>query len=292
MTALLSFAAERARAEDPALDFCLWPYDAPAPVHAGSLAGVNLLYAASAEAGCADAYRAAAAGLRKALGAFRTVWGVKWNGASLSTEFYFYDYSRLERTASFARIARAFAPVADVTAPVDDNVPYFMASLELPMTRAAWPARVTEADIYIGNPGSQVSSGICYQVGPAGAELKNFYFFFDARAEWDAITAKAACSAQVPLPEFLLDEVLPPYLRDCRVVVIANKRRHDAAYFSGIGIAQLIAFLKQFNYPRALIDYAEREQKNLAHLSFDVGFDYRLEGDRLVTAKSSFYNVL
>jgi hypothetical protein len=292
VTALLSFAAERARAGDPALDFCLWPYDAPAPVHGTSLAGVNLLYVASEDAGCGDAYRAVAAGLRRSLGAFRTVWGVKWDGAALSTEFYFYDYSRLERAASFARIARAFAPVAEVAAPVDDTVPYFMASLELPMTRAGWPARVAEADIYIGNPGSQVSSGICYQVGPSGTQLKNFYFFFDAHAEWDAITAKAACSAQVPMPSFPLDAVLPDYLRDCRVIVVANKRRNDAVYFSGIGIGQLIAFLKQFNYPRALIEYAEREQKNFAHLTFDIGFDYRLEKGRLLAAKSSFYNVL
>jgi hypothetical protein len=292
VTTLLSFAPERARADDPALDFCLWPYDPPSPVHDASLAGANLLYAAGAGAGCADVYRNLAASLRKTLGPFRSVWGVKWDGAALSGEFYFYDYNRLERAAPFARIASAFAPVAEVSAPIDDTVPYFMASLELPMAPCAWPARIGQADIYIGNPGSQVSSGICYQVGASGAELKNFYFFFDARAEWDAIQAKAACSAQVTLPDFPLDAVLPPYLRDCRVIVIANKRRHDAVYFSGIGIAQLIGFLRQFNYPRALIEYAQREEKNLAHLSFDVGFDYRLEQGRLVTAKSSFYNVL
>jgi hypothetical protein len=292
MNAVLPFAAERTRAGDPALDFCLWPYDPPTPPHAASLAGVNLLYAASAGAGCLDAYRSVAGSLRKALGPFRTVWGVKWNGAALSTEFYFYDYTRLERAVPFDRLARAFAPAADVAVPVDDGVPYFMASLELPMVPDAWPARVTQADIYVGNPGSQVSSGICYQVSAAGAELKNFYFFFDARNEWDSILAKAACSAQIPLPQFAADDLLPLYLRDCRVIVVANKRRHDAVYFSGIGIVQLIRFLKSFNYPRDLIAYAEREEKNFAHLSFDVGFDYRLERGRLVTAKSSFYNVL
>jgi hypothetical protein len=292
MNAVLPFTAERTCAEDPALDFCLWSYDPPLPPHAASLAGVNLLYAASAGARCLDAYRSVAGNLRKALGPFRTVWGVKLNGAALSTEFYFYDYERLERATPFERVARAFTPLADVVVPVDDAVPYFMASLELPMAPRAWPARVTEADIYVGNPGSQVSSGICYQVSAAGAELKNFYFFFDAKKEWDSIVAKAACSAQIPLPEFALDELLPSYLRDCRVIVVANKRRHDAVYFSGIGIAQLIRFLKSFNYPRDLVDYAEREERNFAHLSFDVGFDYRLEQGHLVTAKSSFYNVL
>jgi hypothetical protein len=290
MTAILPFRAYPAQAGDPALDFCLWPYDPPASVHGASLAGINLLYAAAAGAGCLDRYRALADNLRRALGPFRSVWGAKWNGTSLSAEFYFYDYKRLERSVPFHRIARAFAPV-EVTAPVNDGITYFMASLELPMTAGAWPPRIAEADIYVGNPGSQVSSGICYQIGAAGAELKNFYFFFDAKDEWDSILAKAACSAQLPLTDFVLDEVLPPYLRECRVIVIANKRRHDAIYFSGIGIAQLIRFLENFRYPAPLIDYAKRESANFAHLSFDVGFDYRFEQGRLVTSKSSFYNV-
>jgi hypothetical protein len=292
VSAVLSFAPERTVAGHPALDFCLWPYDPPAAPHAASLGGVNLLYAASAARDCLESYQIVTTGLRQALGPFRTVWGVKWNGAALSTEFYFYDYNRLERAAPFVRIAEAFAPLAEVNAPVNDGVPYFMVSLELPMAPRAFPARVGDADIYVGNPGSQVSSGICYQVSAAGTELKNFYFFFDARTEWDSIAAKAACSAHIPLADFPLDTVLPPELRDCRVIVIANKRRHDAAYFSGIGIRQLIWFLKRFQYPRDLIAYAEREEKNFAHLSFDVGFDYRLEEGRLVTSKSSFYNVL
>lgn len=292
MSALLSFAAEQARATDPALDFCLWPYDPPSPPRADSLRGVNLLFAAAADAGCLDAYQGVAANLRQSLGPFRTVWGLKCNGATLSTELYFYDYERLERATPFARIARAFAPYCAVTAPVDDAVPYFMASVEMPMARDGWPVRTDRADIYIGNPGSRVSSGICYQVDETGAELKNFYFFFDARAEWGDILAKAACSAQVPLAGFPLDAVLPEWLRDCRVIVAANKRRHDAVYFSGIGIAQLIRFLKHFGYPPALIAYAEREAENFAHLTFDAGFDYRMEGGRLVTLKSGFYNVL
>jgi hypothetical protein len=292
MSAVLPFAAERARAADPALDFCLWPYDPPSPVHGESLAGVNLLYAAGEDAGCCRSYRTVADSLRGALGPFRSVWGVKWDGAALSTEFYFYDYNRLERAAPFGKIARVFAPVAAVEAPVKDDVPYFMVSVELPPASRNGPARIAEADIYIGNPGSQVSSGISYRVSEAGAELKNFYFFFEAKTEWESVVAKAACSAQVPLPGFPLDAVLPSYLRDCRVIVIANKRRHDAVYFSGIDIAQLIGFLKAFGYPPALVAYAAREQRNFAHLSFDVGFDYRLEAGRLVIAKSSFYNVL
>ena len=292
MSAAFAFAAEAARPSDPALDFCLWPYDPPAAPHAGSLAGVNLLYVAAADAGCLPAYSGMVANLRATLGDFRTVWGLKWNGEASSCEFYFYDYERLERATPFSRIAAAFAPHCAVAVPVDDAIPYFMVSLEAPMAAHGFPARVESADIYIGNPGSRVSSGICYLVDAAGTELKNFYFFFDARSEWDDIVAKAGCSALTPLASFPLDDVLPPWLRDCRVIVVANKRRHDAVYFSGIGIAQLIRFLRHFGYPPGLIAYAERQAPNLAHLCFDVGFDYRMEGGRLVTLKSGFYNVL
>jgi hypothetical protein len=289
----LAIAPELATADDPPVDFCLWAYDPPAPMRRGDLRGVNLLYAAAELRGCQDAYRRAASALRAELGAFRTVWGVKKNGATLSSEFYFYDYERLERAASFARIAAAFAPVAEVAVEVDQAIPYFMTSIELPMAPGALPARIEAADIYIGNPGSGVSSGICYEVGQGGrTELKNFYFFFDAQADWDSVVAKAGCSAHVPFGALEPDELFPDWLRAARVAVIANKRYHDSVYFSGVGIDALIRFLRRFEYPQALADYAEANRAAFGHLQFDVGFDYRVEGGRLITAKSSFYNVL
>lgn len=290
--AVMGFAPEGADGADPPVDFCLWDYPPPAPPHRASLRGVNLLYAAAEHAGCLGPYRQAAASLRAALGPFRTVWGVKKDGGTLSAEFYFYDYDRLERAAPFSRIAAAFAPVARVNAPVDDAVPYFMTSIELPLRAGAFPADAPAADVYIGNPGSGVSSGICYEVGPAGAQLKNFYFFFDAQSDWESVVAKAACSAHLPLPQFSPEALFPPWLREARVAVIANKRYYDSVYFSGIGIDALIRFLRHFDYPAALVDYAQSQSRNFDHLQFDVGFDYRMEAGRLVTAKSSFYNVL
>src|SRR6185503_9693661 len=83
----LAIAAELATADDPPVDFCLWAYDPPTPMRRGDLRGV------------------------------------KKNGAQLSSEFYFYDYERLERAASFAAIAEAFAPVAEVAVEVDQAIP-------------------------------------------------------------------------------------------------------------------------------------------------------------------------
>jgi hypothetical protein len=286
------FEPERARPGDPPVDFCLWAYDPPAPVHPGSLAGINLLYAAAEQGGGLAAYRALAASLRRAVGPFRTVWGVKQDGERLSAEFYFYDYARLERATPFARIAAAFAPVAEVTVAVDEAIPYFMASIELPLPIGPGAARIAAADVYIGNPGGGMTSGICYEASEAGLEMKNFYFFFDAQADWEAVVAKAGCSAHVPFGSIRPDALFPEWAREARVAVVANKRRHDALYLSGIGVDALLAFLRRFRYPAALIDYAAQRRDAFAHLQFDVGFDYRVEDGRLVTGKSSFYNVL
>ena len=39
-------------------------------------------------------------------------------------------------------------------------------------------------------------------------------------------------------------------------------------------------------------EVAEANAPRFGHLQFDVGYDYRVEAGRLITAKSSFYNVL
>jgi len=287
-----NFVPELATPGDAPVDFCLWDYPMPAAVRQGSLRGANLLYFAADRAGSLAAYRGLAASLRATVGPFRTVWGVKKNGATLSTEFYFYDYARLERAVSFARIAEGFAPVATVAVAVDEATPYFMTSIELPLALPSAPLTIAGADLYMGNPGGGMTSGICYEASAQGLEMKNFYFFFDGQADRESAIAKAGCSAFLPFGTISPDDLFPSWSRDARVLVVANKRRHDALYVSGIGIDALLLFLRDFDYPADLVAFAEDRRDAFAHLLFDVGFDYRIERGRLVTAKSSFYNVL
>ena len=290
--ATASSCSELGGAEDPSLDFCLWPYEPRALKSAQALRGVSILRRAAEIAACGDSYGALIASVQRAIGPFRTVWGVKWNGAALSSELYFYDYARLEREVPFASLRQAMKQHIAVSDCVDDSIPYFMVSVEAPMNPGAFPHRANSVDLYIGNPGSAVSSGICYELRPGAKELKNFYFFFDRASAWEDIQAKLACSAQVPPVRMSFDDLLLPWLTDCRVVVVANKRNADALYFSGIDVDQLILFLRHFRYPPALIGYVETERNNFRHLQFDAGFDFRLDAEgRLRVQKSGFYNV-
>lgn len=287
-----SLCSELAGADDPSLDFCLWPYESQQPRPSHALRGVSILRRAAEITNCGDSYSALIASVQRAIGAFQTVWGVKWNGADLSSELYFYDYARLERKVPFSALRQAMKSQVAVADCVDDAIPYFMLSVEAPMRPDAFPYRANSVDLYIGNPGSSVSSGICYELRPGAKELKNFYFFFNRASEWEDIKAKLACSAQIPPVQMSFDDLLLPWLTDCRVIVVANKRNADALYLSGIDVDQLVLFLRHFRYPPALIGYVDAERSNFRHLQFDVGFDFRLDAEgRLRIQKSGFYNV-
>ncbi|MBW1888561.1 MAG: hypothetical protein JRI52_09470, partial [Deltaproteobacteria bacterium] len=72
-------------------------------------------------------------------------------------------------------------------------------------------------------------------------------------------------------------------------IVVANKQRNDAVYFSGINVDQLIFFLKRMNYPGEFTSFVEENRDKLDHLQYDVGFDYRMEGRDLRILKSAYY---
>jgi len=76
----------------------------------------------------------------------------------------------------------------NVDLPTADDHPYFMFSVEVSAQHIDAEAPVDQIDLYIGNPGSAVSSGICYGLTHSGMELRNFYFFFNARQHADYAT--------------------------------------------------------------------------------------------------------
>lgn len=292
MMQVASFPMEFARLHDCSRDFCLWDYRPPSRPAPDGIRGVSLLYAAASTCSDAEALAQLVANLRALLGDFATVWGLKWLDGSLSAEFYFYDYRRTERQVSLERIAQAFAPLADVEVWVDEAIPYFMASVEVPLSAGGARHTVEVADIYIGNPDETgISSGLCYEAGPGGIRLKNLYYFFDAQSSWDAVLAKAACSAHIPMGSVDCSAIFPDWLREAQVAVVANKPLNDGAYFSRIGVDALIRFLREFSYPAELVDFAITNRDQLSHLLFDVGYDYRVADGRVVFGKSSIYNV-
>jgi hypothetical protein len=284
---------EPAEAADPPLDYCLWPYDRPAAAAPDALRTSALLYHSFAVAGLSDRMLALCDALQETVGPFGTVWGVKHAGAELSWEFYFYDYNRMERHFGTRDFIEATRGILEVTAPPADGMPYFMFSVEVDARHLSGELPVEQVDVYIGNPGSAVSSGICYGVSPRGVEMRNFYFFFDAPAHFHDIREKIVSNAFVPLRRLRIEDVLWLEMENAQRVVVANKRYNDGLYFSRIPVNELLFFMKRLAFPAPLIDFAQAHRGSLEHHLFDVGYDYLpSKGEGLDYLKGSYYGVL
>lgn len=268
-------------------DYCLWDY-APLRPAAGKLRQSSLLWQSFEALGAPPKLREIVEALRRELGPFETVWGVKRIGDRFSWELYFYDYERLSRRVSIERVLRALAPFAPSDLNLSPNRPYFMFSLDL----MADMGRLDEISVYLGNPGSSVSSGICYNLSAGGLRLDNLYYFFDAHEQWDDIVGKVAASAHLDLRGLDIDAILWPELRECGVIVVANKRLNDGIYFSRITIEQLIRFAERLDYPRSIQSFLREHRDRFDHLLFDVGIDYRQVAGRIEIVKSAYYGVV
>jgi hypothetical protein len=282
---------ERSAPGDRYADYCLWDYP-PLSRPDGKLRSANLLWRAIEASGGGPNLIAACEALRTGLGPGQTVFGVKQMAGRLSFEFYFYDYGRIERRVSISRVLSILAPWVRCPLTPLEGRPYFMFSIDLDEEIASGRRPLETINVYIGNPGSNVSSGICYEQTDAGLRLANFYFFFDAKNEMEEIAAKIGCSAHHDLRGFSTSTVLRGDLSDCAVIVVANKKFGDGIYFSRISVDQLIGFLDQEKFPDSLAAFVQRHRGDLDHLLYDVGLDYTVEADIVTITKSAFYGLL
>lgn len=281
-----------AEATDPPLDYCQWPYQRPALPVPDALRTSALLYHSFETAGLSDRMFALCDALQASVGPFGTVWSVKHSGAKLSWEFYFYDYARMERRFGIEEFINATRDIIDVTAPPADGIPYFMFSVEIDARHLAGELPVDQIDVYIGNPGSAVSSGICYGVSPQGMEMRNFYFFFNAREHFQDIREKIVSNAHVPLRRLRIEDILWPEMERAETIVVANKRLNDGLYFSRIPVDELILFMKRLAFPLPLVEFAEAHRERLRHHLFDVGYDYLPSNSGGIDyLKGSYYGV-
>lgn len=269
-------------------DFCLWPYSPPASPN-NKFRSISQLFNSFYHMGLDDRYYDLIETIRQGMGEFQTVWGAKLLDNDMRWELYFYDYRRRERERSMTRLLDIIRPFIKCDVPVNENLHYFMFSIDLHAGSFDGAGELDEIHMYIGNPGSTVSSGICYSLKKNETRLENFYFFFDAKKETEDIIAKTGCSGYVDFTTTGIDQVILPELKRCKVIVVANKQANDSIYFSGINIDQLIFFLKRMSYPDPVIYFAENNRGMLDHLLYDVGFDYRMEGQELVILKSGYY---
>lgn len=282
--------AERFAGADALKDYCLWEYE-PRAETSGKWQGSNLLFQSFAAAGVEQLFLPVCDAIRAAVGVNNTVWGVKYGDGKISWELYFYDYQRLERQVSVSLLKQVLAPFVRCDLNISEQRPYFMFSLDLDASWAQPDAELKEINIYMGNVGSQVSSGLSYSLTDKGLQFDNLYHFFDAEHERQEAIEKLLCSVHVDLPNFPLSQVVPSELQDCGVWVVANKRECDGMYFSRISVDQLLWFMDHCGYPQALSGYVREHRRQLDHLRFDVGLDYHIRDGRAVFHKTAYYGV-
>ncbi|HVC84592.1 MAG TPA: hypothetical protein VNC12_05005 [Solirubrobacteraceae bacterium] len=281
---------EYATSADPSLNYCLWEYSAAQPAD-DKFRSLNLLLQSFDHAGLDLRACDIVEAIRDAIGPFRTVFGVKQLPARLAWEFYFYDYRRRQREVSIARVLEAIRPFVRCDLRVSESLPYFMFSLDLDAELAAGRRDMDVLHMYVGNPGSTVSSGVAYAMRAASTTLENFYFFFDAASQLAEAAKKICNSAHFDDTWLPVDAVLVPELRECKTICVANKQTHDCVYFSGVDVRQLLWFLERLAYPQAIVSFVRDNLSNFDHLLFDVGFDYRMQAGELTVLKSGYYGV-
>ncbi len=281
---------ESTETQDVFFDYCLWEYKPRVP-YGNKFRSVNLLFHSFELMGVNERIFDLVQAIREGFGLSRTVWGLKQLGNTIAWEFYFYDYKRRERERSISRLLDIIRPFAACEITPNENYHYFMFSIDINDERISGAKDLEEIHMYIGNPGSTVSSGICYSLTSGGMRLENFYFFFDAQRHMNEIKAKVICSAHVDTAIIDIDRILWPELRNCGVIVVANKQRNDSVYFSRINLDQLIFFLKRMSYPGEIVSFVEKNRSQLDHLLYDVGIDYRMEGKDLAILRSAYFGV-
>jgi len=280
---------ERTAPDDLYYDFCLWPYQ-PVALPENKFRSSNLLFHSFETAGAPQNAYGVVEAIQNEIGKFNSVWGVKQIDGALRWEFYFYDYRRQQRERSVTRVLRAIKPYIPCTVSVNESFEYFMFSLDITQDFLSGAKKLEEVHMYVGNPGSAVSSGICYSVTAERTRLENFYFFFDAKQQ-DAIASKIKASAFYDATVVDIHQLLWPEMNGCEVTVVANKQLNDALYFSRINVDQLIFFLRKLKYPVSLVSFVESNRSCLDHLLYDVGYDYRMEGNEIVVLKSGYYGI-
>lgn len=279
---------EKTTPEDAFIDYCAWEYRPSSPWE-GKFRSVNLLFHSFEVGGMGEQAYALVDALREAFGVGRTVWGVKQRDGELAWEFYFYDYRRRERERSLSRFVEVLRPFTPCAVQPDEGIPYFMFSVDVNDALVSGRRPLEEVHLYIGNPGSRVSSGICYAVTPGRRRLENFYFFFDREQHLQDAASKAACSVHLDTTRIAADAVFRPELLPCKTLCVANKQENDSIYFSRVQVNPLLFFLREHNYPPELASFVGAHRADLDHLLYDVGFDYRMENGELRILKSGYY---
>jgi hypothetical protein len=269
---------ERCAGDDRFHDYVLSEY-APRAPHDGKLRSLCLLHASFDAAGVAEEGREVVELVRRALGPFRTVWGVKVEAgapAPAGWELYFYDFERGHADLTIARMGEILSPRLELDAHERRPLPWHMFSVGFDPASLRSRGRVP-ARVYLDMRS--------YELRGAELALENIYTFHDPRREVDEILHRLRASAHFDTRRENLASLVPPHLFRCAGrVCVANKRGCDGLYFSRVETRVLARFLRDRAWPAALGALIDEHAAELDHLLWDVGVDFRASdvGTRIV----------
>lgn len=280
----LSAMPERCDESDLFHDYVLEQYEPRVP-SLGKLRSIELLFASFALVGLEREGRAVVDLVRRGLGGFRTIWGVKHDaisGAVKGWELYFYDWKRAHADLSIPRLIELLSPALNIDAVEPRPLPWHMFSIEFSPADLASPrSRTLPVHVYIDMRS--------YELAGRSFVFENVYTFHDPKAEIDDIVRRLKASVHVDFESDALARLLPPSLLRCHRVCVANKRLNDALYFSRVPTTALQRFLVQRNYPEPLVRWVDDARNDLDHLLWDVGVDFdAIDGEPMIR-RTGFY---
>lgn len=250
------------------------------------LRSVELMYQSFDVSQCRIEFYDLVTNLQRNVGVNRTVWGVKKADGRIWWEFYWYNYRKGSALVSIPDVLKALGFTDSSLLGIRSRKPDSMFSIDV---LPSFFENETLDHFYVYIPGYSNTSGVNYLLNNKGFTLENHYTFFNPLNDFEQIKSAIKRSIYLNFDEIQLHSILVPELIRCKSICISNKRNCDGIYYCGLNISQFLFFLKQYDYPPALVDLVERHSSLLDHLEFDVGFDYKMVEDNLQIVKSSYY---
>lgn len=233
--------------------------------------------------------------VRGYLGADETVWGFKTDiEGNLGLELYFYNTSRNQPSnkKQVTGLSKLLDPFMKIDSRVDESIPYFMCSLDLPMGPEATSAN--NFHVYVaGERLRDGYDGISYLVDGDLLRLENYYTFYRTKEQLHDVKNRLGASIRSGDNDSQA-RLMPTRLKRCYSICYATKPRHDALYFSRISTEQLSEALA-LHFPGPSAALFGQHAEAFGHLCWDIGFDFCLPDPMQQTArieKVGFYGIL
>jgi len=272
--------------KDILFNYCHKPYVPVKPV-IGKLKSENLLFESFRHESCGDEFYRFIEMLKTDFGLDSTVWGIKKANGNLFWEFYFYNYNKKDsriNVSNFLTICKNFfSSILDM----NEKTPYFMFSADI--TKDVFrQKKIGGAHIYFSH--LLTNSGHCYFKSSEETRIENIYhFFYDLKDDLRKIVAEVKNALFNDVNTSVIKNILIQELLPCKHICVAHKEDREGIYYSGITVDQFLFFLRKFEYPCGIIDFIEENKKNLDHLLYDIGFDYKLNQNMFTIIKSGYY---